>query len=83
MEYIIEKPSKEGIMYIPGLKVSLTDDKSLVELFHYYDSEVTQIVGIRTKDLPKLIEALQDINSFLHADEDFQNVYEKIKDEGL
>ena len=60
-EYIIEKPSREGTFYSPGLKVSLTDDKSLVELYHYYDDGVTQMVGIRTKDLSKLIEVLQDI----------------------
>lgn len=67
MEYIIEKPSNDGIIYNPGLKVSLTDDKSLVELSHYYDDDgVTQIVGVRAKDLSKLIESLQDINSFLH-----------------
>ena len=68
-EYTIEKPSREGTFYSPGLKVSLTDDKSLVELYHYYDDDgVTQMVGVRTKDLSKLIETLQDIDSFLRGD---------------
>lgn len=63
-EYTIEKPSREGTFYSPGLKVSLTDDKSLVEIYHYYDDDgVTQMVGIRTKDLPKLIKSLQEIDS--------------------
>lgn len=77
-EYIISKPREEKwkngmTSKTPGLKITVSNDKSLVELNTYYDNEVTAFVGIPTKhhsmgdELQRVIEILQEINHSLEG----------------
>jgi hypothetical protein len=71
-EYIINKPEceKNGMeMWSPGLKIRISNDKSLIEFETYYVNELTGYVGIRTKhhskgdELDRVIEILNEIRS--------------------
>ena len=63
---IINEPSSELIgsryAYSPGTKIELSDDKSLVEISHFYHGrDITQVVGFSTDEIDNVISYLKQL----------------------
>ena len=78
MIYEIAKPKSEKIgsfnLESPGLKIELTNDKSLIEFYNFYygdtindEDTITQIVGVKPDEIDKVIGVLKDIKSKLEG----------------
>lgn len=70
-EIVIELPSTEPFGqykgHSPGLKVTRSDDYSLIEIIHYDEEKhVTQMVGIRKQKIDDFINAILAIRQIIN-----------------
>ena len=69
-KFVISEPKEFALGSEPGLMIELTEDESLIEIYHFYYEEegkvsTTQIVGIKPGELACVRTILEDFRVHL------------------